>query len=224
MAKKKAATKKATTRKKPATRKVKAAKPKALTPKEKLFCECYLVHLNGRRAAREAKYKDETNACKMLQRPEIRKYIAESLSSKLDAVGIEAEDVIREIAYSAFAKVDDVVRIETLDGADGDLFRADEDGNMIPQDEAKVVRILDSEHWGEQHHHAVAGIKVDKNGNIELKFNDKLKSLELLAKRFNLLTDNQTNVQAENVFITLPEKEPDEDKWEAKAQDQAKPA
>jgi phage terminase small subunit len=73
-------------------------KEKKLTPKQKLFCEEYLIDLNGTKAAIRAGYSEKTSysiACENLIKPEIKNYIAELQSNRSKEVGVDAEWVLK---------------------------------------------------------------------------------------------------------------------------------
>ena len=89
-----------------------------LTPKQKLFADEYLIDLNATRAYKAAYKsckKDETanvNGSKLLRNTKVAKYIEERMNERSRRTEITQDNVLKELATIAFAKVTDFVTIE----------------------------------------------------------------------------------------------------------------
>lgn len=90
---------------------------------------------------------------------------------------ISQDDVIKELCKIGFSKITDFVVIEN-----------------------GVVRVKSTDEMPEEKIGAIAGIKEGQNG-IEIKMNDKVKSLELLGKHLGMFKEK---VQVEgSAFIKI---------------------
>lgn len=142
-----------------------------LTPKQKLFADEYLIDLNATRAykaAYKSVKKDETartNGSRMLTNANVSKYIKEHMNERSKRTEITQDNVLKELATIAFAKVTDFVTIEN--------------GVVIVKDTKDIPKDLLP---------AIASIKEGKNG-IEVSFYNKDKSLELLGRHLGMFND-----------------------------------
>ncbi len=142
-----------------------------LTPKQKLFADEYLIDLNATRAYKAAYKsckKDETanvNGSKLLRNTKVSKYIEERMNERSKRTEITQDNVLKELATIAFAKVTDFVTIEN--------------GVVIVKDTKDIPKDLLP---------AIASIKEGKNG-IEVSFYNKDKSLELLGRHLGMFND-----------------------------------
>lgn len=142
-----------------------------LTPKQKLFADEYLIDLNATRAykaAYKSVKKDETartNGSRMLTNANVSKYIKVRMNERSKRTEITQDNVLKELATIAFAKVTDFVTIEN--------------GVVIVKDTKDIPKDLLP---------AIASIKEGKNG-IEVSFYNKDKSLELLGRHLGMFND-----------------------------------
>ena len=142
-----------------------------LTPKQKLFADEYLIDLNATRAykvAYKSVKKDETanvNSSRLLRNAKVSKYIKERMDERSKRTEITQDNVLKELATIAFAKVTDFVTIEN--------------GVVIVKDTKDIPNNLLP---------AIASIKEGKNG-IEVSFYSKDKSLELLGRHLGMFND-----------------------------------
>ena len=142
-----------------------------LTPKQKLFADEYLIDLNATRAykaAYKSVKKDETartNGSRMLTNANVSKYIKERMNERSRRTEITQDNVLKELATIAFAKVTDFVTIEN--------------GVVVVKDTKDIPKDLLP---------AIASIKKGKNG-IEVSFYNKDKSLELLGRHLGMFND-----------------------------------
>ena len=142
-----------------------------MTEKQKIFADEYLIDLNGTRAYRVAYpsvKKDEVAAAaaaRLLKNVKVEAYIQKRMEERQTRTEITQDRVLEELAAIAFARATDYAEIK-----------------------GECVRIKDTDTLDEQQIRAIAGIKEGKYG-IELKLNDKEKSLELLGRHLGMFKD-----------------------------------
>lgn len=149
-----------------------------LTPKQKRFIEEYLIDLNATQSAIRAGYSEDTAqqmGSENLSKPLIKSAIQAAIDARSKRTNITADNVLSELMRIATAD---------LSGA------YDEQGRLKPIHEIP-----------EDTRRAMSGIKVFeefegsgqdrvKIGEVrEVKFWDKPKALEILARHLKLLTD-----------------------------------
>ncbi len=154
-----------------------------MTEKQKRFANEYIIDLNATRAykATYPKVKSDStasvNASKLLRNAKVKAYIEELMKERAKRTEISQDDVIKELCKIGFSKITDFVVIEN-----------------------GVVRVKSTDEMPEEKIGAIAGIKEGQNG-IEIKMNDKVKSLELLGKHLGMFKEK---VQVEgSAFIKI---------------------
>lgn len=131
------------------------------------FCEQYILDLNGSQAAIRAGYSEKSArsiSSELLDNPLVQKKIQELIEKRSKNTQITSEEVLREIYKSAMVDVTEAFtpdgRVKPFSGMTSELKRA------------------------------IAGVKMNDYGEItEIKFNPKLKALELLGKHLGLFTE-----------------------------------
>ena len=142
-----------------------------MTDKQKRFCDEYLIDLNATRAYKAAYpnvKKDETAsaaAVRLLRNVKVAAYIAERQQARQERTEITQDRIVRELAAVAFADVTEVASVRQ-----------------------GVVRLRSTDELTEEQRRAIAGIKETQAG-VEIKFNDKLKALELLGRHLGMFKD-----------------------------------
>lgn len=138
--------------------------------KQQLFCDEYLIDLNGTQAAIRAGYSKKTaneQAARLLANVSIQEYIAQRMKERENRTGITQDRVLEEYAKIAFA---DPLK----------LF--DQNGNIIP------INLLNADI-------AASLISVNEKKSIdgiisrEIKMADKLSALNSLARHLGMFTD-----------------------------------
>ena len=120
---------------------------------------------------------------------------------------IEIDDILKELAYIGFGRIDNVVKVETKTGKRKVIVGENEDGSPKIEDqefEYQDVIIKDTEGMEDKDKAMVAGIKQGRNG-IELKTNDKIKALELLGRYKKMFTDKVEHSGEVKHTLTLEE-------------------
>jgi phage terminase small subunit len=140
-----------------------------LTPKQEKFCQEYIVDLNGTQAAILASYSTKaaySTADKLLNNPDIQAKISELRQQQIARTEINADFVLQGYSDIASFRIEDVVAF---------------DGSQV------IFKPMAE--WTSAARAAVSSIKLDKNGNIEIKTNSKLAALDSLAKHLGLFGD-----------------------------------
>lgn len=168
----------------------------ALNSKQLLFVKEYLIDRNATRAAKAAGYSARcahSTGPRMLEDAGIKAEIAKHTERLYQKTGLTAQRVLEEIQKLAFV----------------DLSKAyHEDGSLLhPHDMPADVRAsLQSVETDEIK--AGKGSKRKRIGLVrKIKLSDKVRSLEMLAKHFKLLTDVQEITGKDGgpqVILTLP--------------------
>ncbi|MBC9913170.1 terminase small subunit [Chitinophaga varians] len=177
--------------------------PRKMDAKEKRFCEEYVIDLNATQAAIRSKYS-KANArnigSELLTRPYIQDYIHELNDARSRRTEVTADNVLKELACIAFAKVTDFVRVEKQEvparyqPARVSGFGKDEDKGEddIPEEEETelqtVVTIFETDNVPEHQLRALASIKQGRSG-IEVKLHSKEKALELIGRHLGMWND-----------------------------------
>lgn len=151
--------------------------PHALRPKQQKFVEEYLVDLNGKQAAVRAGYaagSAHVTASRLLSRPDIRNLVASALG---DRFGVTHCAIVEELAAIAFHNIGDY-----MDWAEGRV-------SVVPSSKLTAYQLK-----------AISAAKSGTSGSMELRFYDKLRALELLARALGfedtpILTPDTPKVQ-----------------------------
>jgi phage terminase small subunit len=151
---------------------------KGLTPRQSEFVRQYLVDLNAAQAAIRAGYSAKTAATcgpRLLRFAQVRKAVEEAQAKRAERLDLRADHVLHEL-----------VRVARVDI--GDAF--DEQGRLkplkdIPEDTRRAIAGIETDEL-----YAGGGDnRVEIGQTRKLKFYDKVKALELLARHFGLLRD-----------------------------------
>jgi len=143
---------------------------KPLSDKEKSFVKAYLVDLCQTQAAIRAGYNPKTAnrvGINVINRPHVREAIKKQIKKRHDKWETTADNVVRDLADIAHLDRSAVWRV-----VNGRLQISDSD--LIP---ARVRR-------------CISQISQGRDGGIRIKFDDRLKALELLGRHLALFTDN----------------------------------
>lgn len=167
----------------------------SLTLKQRRFAEEYLVDFDVVRAAKIAGYAYDTtsNPYQILQRPNIKKYIAKRKEELKEELAVDQGRVVREFYNIAYSDI-------------SSYYTIDEDG---------FTRFKSWEDLTENQRSAISEVSfgVDKEGNrfiTRIKLFDKMRALEGLGKHIGFFEkDNkqksELNVTIEQVINELPE-------------------
>lgn len=149
----------------------------ALNPKQQRFCREYIIDLNATQAAIRAGYSKKTAASigeEHLRKPEIAHYVNKLKAEREQRLEVSADDVLRQILYLAKADPRQVLH---------------EDGTFRPISE-----------WPDEVAACVAAIEFEDRSGAgkdakrvreikKIKWWDKTKALEMLARHKALFTD-----------------------------------
>ncbi|RPE05544.1 terminase small subunit [Chitinophaga lutea] len=187
-----------------------------LEPQQKRFCEEYIIDLNATAAAIRAGYSENSagsQASDLLKKANIQHFVRQLMGAREQRTEIKADRVLEEIAYIAFARVTDFVKVEAVEedptGPIG--FNAPEEDDE-PQPKRKdskttykIVDVFPTDGIAPEKMAAVASIKQGRNG-IEIKLHDKTKCLELLGRHLAMWNDKlqvSTDDELKNLFKTV---------------------
>lgn len=160
-----------------------------ISERQRLFCERYVIHLDGELAASEAGYSRKSArqiSYKLVRKRNIAAYIGELLDKKAARNRVDADDVLREISRIAHL---DIRR----------AFR--EDGTMLgihdlPDDVAAAIASIEMDEIYEGAGSKRSAVGVTK----KVRFAEKLRALELLGKHLRLFPD-KVEVSGEKLTV-----------------------
>ena len=143
------------------------------TPKQQRFIDEYPIDLNATQAAIRAGYSKKTArsvGAENLTKPDIAAAIDAALKERAERVGVEADQILRELARIGFANA-------------GDYFDWDADGvTLKPKgDLTEAQRSAVAE---------VSQTKTEHGGTIRMKLHDKQAALVNLGRHLGLFTDH----------------------------------
>ncbi len=140
--------------------------------RQKRFCEEYIVDMNGKKAAIRAGYNPKTatqQAARLLTYDNVLEKIQSLMEEQSKRTEVTADRVIKELAKVAFQNPSDVVDLNT--------------GHILPDVSTEDLS-------------TISGIRVKKipmkNGEgeeIEMRFPDKVRALELLGRHLGIFSD-----------------------------------
>lgn len=164
------------------------SKNRKLSPKEKIFVDEYLKHLNATQAVKAAGYKVKDAAAKgsqILRKGNIQAYVKKAMQNRERRTEITQDRVLSEIAKVAFSNIGDI-----MDWSDAGI-RLRNSNDLSKDQKAAISSIKEKVTDGE-------GFSTK---TLEVRFHDKIKSLELLAKHLGLL-DGSGKPQVEDNRFT----------------------
>lgn len=181
-------------------------KKEKLTDKMEQFSQEYIIDFNATQAAIKSGYSEKTAqqmGSENLSKPVIRKRINALLVEKM---GTEREELqartIKELKAIAFSQVTDDINIITKEV---EVPILDKDGKPTGENQTKkyqTIEITDTENSPNKR--AIASIKQNDKGVIEVKYHDKVKALERIGQHVDLWEDNAVSIT--NITIGAPPK------------------
>lgn len=159
-----------------------------LTPKQERFVQEYLIDLNATQAAIRCGYSEKTanrEGTRLLSNAVIAEAIDAATKERAAKLDITAERVLKEIAAMAFYDpISLMVEIGDRDAENGNGVRVSDDGKLYGLRGPTDIRALP-----ETVRRAIIGWSWDKAGNFTVKFADKSKALDQLARHLSLYND-----------------------------------
>lgn len=166
-----------------------------MTDKMEFFCREYLTDFNATQAAIRAGYSADSAGAighENLTKPEIQKRITALKLERAAALGITADRVLQEISRIAFVDVRRIVK---------HTRKKDRNGKKL---KTMHVEIADFDDVSADDAAAIAGVvqTKGKSPKIEVKFHDKTKALDALAKHVGLYKDSELNPNVTVINLT----------------------
>lgn len=167
--------------------------PAGLTPMQAAFVNHYTVHRCATMAAKEAKYSEKTaqqQGYQLLQLPSVKAAISEKFRLQNERLDIRADRILLEIYRLATVDIgeayDDEGKLKNIKDIPEDVRRAissfETETEITVPAYGAVGSVSDSDEEPDHDGEAIVTRKI--------KFVDKNKSLEMLAKHFKLLTES----------------------------------
>jgi phage terminase small subunit len=157
--------------------------PEGLTDKQAIFCEEYLIDLNGKQAAIRAGYSPKTaesQASRLLSNAKVQKYLSERQQQLQADTGITQKRVLEEYAKIAFS---DIRKFYTIDGALKPIHDLDDDSAAI----LAGVEVMEEKVSDPAADEVIVVGQVKK-----IKTWDKVKALDSLARHLGMFgKDNE---------------------------------
>lgn len=147
-----------------------------LTAKQQAFVQEYLIDLNATQAAIRAGYSPSSAGAigdENLKKPEIKDEIDKAIAERSKRTGITADRVLRELARIAFSDTTRAVSVNSRGSVE--LMPTD----LLSDDDRACIS-------------EISGTTTKDGGTIKLKFYDKLRALDILAKHLKLTNDTVT--------------------------------
>ncbi|MFD1206129.1 terminase small subunit [Sporosarcina contaminans] len=162
-----------------------------LTDKQRLFCIYYIKSFNATMSAIKAGYSRHSahvEGSRLLRNAKVAAELKRLKGEMQQGVFIDAMDVLNKYIQIAFADVTDYVEFGTIEKSE----RNPETGEVMLDDNFKPitykVSYLKFKHSDEVDGTIITEVKKGKDG-ISVKLADKMKSLEMLSKYFDLFPD-----------------------------------
>ena len=158
-----------------------------LTAKQDRFCREYVVDLNASGAARKAGYKARTarqQGQRLLTKVHVQQRIAELQAEVAHRLGIEAENVLQELARVGFSRIDDYLEFDD----NGVTLKSSKD--LLPEQLSAISEMREI-------------IGQGGNKTLRLKLHDKLAALDKLGKHFGLFNESTTQEAGDSLFMMI---------------------
>lgn len=142
-----------------------------------------------------------TIATHCMLRPEVKAYIAQLMNDREIKSDLTPENVLKEMSRIAFCDVTNVVKVIMKPIAKDVDPETGEEVVMY----SKTIDVALTEELNEDQRAAIKEVYLDRNGNVRVKFYDKMNALGDLAKHFSLLNpdikdENTTHNTQVNIY------------------------
>jgi len=177
-----------------------------MTNNQKIFCNEYLIDLNGTRAYKAAYKnitKDETAksaASRLLTNVNVRAYLDKRMADREKRTEITQDRVLKELAKIGFADIKDYLEYRTEKG----IIEYDNDDKPVI-DYRQIVDVIDSKEVDTSN---IQEISIGKDGTFKFKLYDKQKALVDIGKHLGMFVDRiehsgDINISAKTKEIEL---------------------
>jgi hypothetical protein len=172
---------------------------KELSFQKRAFVQAYLQTWNAAAAAREAKYRGDSDKVgwRLLHLPDIQAAILEAMKKD----GMPPEEVIDRLTQQGRVNPSTFLTFE-------DQPVRDDDGQPVKNDigEPLTRRVMTGINWGmvERYGYLIKKISYTRQGVPVLEFHDPQKALELIGKAQQIFVDRtDPNVNVVNVTVKV---------------------
>lgn len=172
-----------------ATRTAKA-KERGLAEQQEMFCQEYLIDLNGRQAAIRAGYSAKTaaqQAARLLTNVKVISRIEELKKVRLHRIDVNADKVVQHLAAIAFTHLGDVAQWNA------------EFLNLRASDDLTYAQLM-----------AVRKVKMTKvtvdeveTAHTEIELRDNMRALQLLGQHFNVFNQKHNGLPKRAVLFNF---------------------
>lgn len=167
-----------------------------LTNKQEIFCREYLIDFNASRAARAAGYSKRTAhrmGAENMQKPAIQQKLKELIAERNERLQIDADEVLQELQRWAFGDFTEVMHMRI------------EDIKKLPLEIRRLITgfksTISSQSGGETGESGDARVI---NETVEIKFVDKQKAIDMIAKHIGFYEKDNTQKKPEaNINNTI---------------------
>lgn len=165
--------------------------PVLQNPRQEVFCQKYIIHFNGTRAATQAGYSKKTaneQAARLLANVSIQNRVSELQKELAERNKVKADDVIQELKALAFWSINDFVT----------------EGNKI-KDISKLKRATNKPVIGiktKTETKTIGELEIVEH-NVEIKLADKRAALVDLGKHLGIFKEDN---EQKNITIKVTRK------------------
>lgn len=180
----------AATKKKPAAKRAPAKRGRkaGLTAKNRMFAHEYVIDLNAQAAAIRAGYSEKTAGAigfELLNKPEVAALIDELKAARAERCQIDADRVLLELAKVGFSDIRKVLKWRSNILAEV----KDPDTGEAAGVYMASVELTDSEKLDDDTAAAIASVKQNKEGQLEIRLHDKQAALVSMGRHLGMFQD-----------------------------------
>ncbi|KKL75091.1 hypothetical protein LCGC14_2058350 [marine sediment metagenome] len=158
--------------------------PALANTQHELFCQEYLLDLNGYKAATRAKYSEKTarsKASQLLTKINISVRIAELQAIRGERTRVTQDRVVRELALIGFSDLKNYISIDELTG----VITA-KGFDAMPPEESRALKSIKEDRAIKE---SPDGKDVTVYDKVSFTMHDKIRALEILAKHLGMLVE-----------------------------------
>jgi phage terminase small subunit len=183
----------------------------------RLFCLEYLKDFNGTQAAIRAGYSENTAAeiaSENLRKPQIRSEIDKQIDQTLnDNRTILKKKILDELESIAFHDVTKDIKIKTVEEEEP-IYQDGYPTGETQTVKRQIIEFIDTDE--SENKKAIASMKMNDKGVLEIKYHDKNTALDKLGRYLTLFTDKVEHTGEVKTVISREDRQKRIDELEAK--------